>query len=906
MKIKMNINRWRTSADVSVIECEPMYAGSMYVHHLSVEANLYENEVLQAEFRVGGKSVAQAPLLYKETLDEQFALYEALIPSKLFKTSAPKQIDVVIGLFKSDNGVLNSILVTQPQSFTIEGEGHVFENDMDTEERELFNENLINLTGKINGYEREVSHITEKLNNFKIGSVTAQSSECGEEAEVTAEIANKSEPNEYELNLDFTLPRGEKGEAAGFGTVTAKAETGVAGSVPQASVSTSGTNASKNFAFSFKIPKGDAGTPGQDGLDGAAVFTLKRTYDADTTKIPASDVEIPVGRNGRIHEYDMLLDGSGNVFRVIAGNSFLNNDTATVKFYSNIKGDIGPTPDITINATVDDTVGTPSVTVTKDGTQEAPEINLSFHNLKGEKGDALSGVMKIKGNAETDYRQGNVNLKSSDIGSVARDTFFLAHVQPLGSYVKVFKSGYADYEWDTINLTFVVSDVNANNMLIGTAGYRLTYRMRGDQTPLFNLERIFGVDAADSQFYINFNNTAYSDDNNYFEIYYKVGYEKADDSKLFQVLNYSNRRGDINDFEQYTGTLTAEENPTSLGAFDAFKTYVKTSFLDKNLGGTMSARLNLNADGLYMSDGVRQRRVLQIFDDSDTADLGSELELTGGGNSFVGAGEAPINLRKALRDNNRKTGELYTTYGEYLYLCSDREIFLSPNCDLQDNEPKNRGVTRVSPKFITNYAQDVDITSAPSTGNYHGFEIFDKTDKYISSFRLYDGPDMKASQIIVRNGVSGTISQAGVEVSHSNNNAKSFRPIDTDATDLGGSGRRWRSVYAGYVHSKFLRGKILGNNIILSGSTTGIKTIHGKFSSYSFLAVSFYRNNNHDNGQFMIPIENFTHRTTEDNKTTFQISSDYISMHYVSDTQIQIDGMTGNISYTIYGIADGQ
>lgn len=833
MKIKMNINRWRSSADVSVIECEPMYAGSMYVHHLSVEANLYENEVLQAEFRVGGKSVAQASLLYKESMDEQFALYEALIPSKLFKTSAPKQIDVVIGLFKSDNGVLNSILVTQPQSFTIEGEGHVFENDMDTEEREHFNENLINLTGKINGYEREVSHITEKLNNFKIGSVTAQSSECGEEAEVTAEIANKSEPNEYELNLDFTLPRGEKGEAAGFGTVTAKAETGAAGSVPQASVSTSGTNASKNFAFSFKIPKGDAGTPGQDGLDGAAVFTLKRTYDADTTKIPASDVEIPFGRNGRIHEYDMLLDGSGNVFRVIAGNSFLNNDTATVKFYSNIKGDIGPTPDITINATVDDTVGTPSVTVTKDGTQEAPEINLSFHNLKGEKGDALSGVMKIKGNAETDYRQGNVNLKSSDIGSVARDTFFLAHVQPLGSYVKVFKSGYADYEWDTISLTFVVSDVNANNMLIGTAGYRLTYRMRGDQTPLFNLERIFGVDAADSQFYINFNNTAYSDDNNYFEIYYKVGYEKADDSKSFQVLNYSNRRGDINDFEQYTGTLTAEENPTSLGAFDAFKTYVKTSFLDKNLGGTMTGRLNLNADGVYVNDGVNNQQVVWAKDDGDGGNYGCELFVEGRGNTFVGSGESPHNLNNELQAGNLKKGEQYGRSGENFYISSDSNIFFNPNC----NTIGNRGVVRLDNASLSMYSQNVnkwvrfyddrlDMSAAPTATQYNGLEIFDKNDNYVSNFRFMNTPEYKATQMTIRNSVNGTIGYAGVEVAMYNNGTSYFRPYGNSTTDLGDSTHRWKEVHAVTIVPTLLYST--------DSATTGEFSIsNGPFSRYN-------------------------------------------------------------------------
>lgn len=82
-----------------------------------------------------------------------------------------------------------------------------------------------------------------------------------------------------------------------------------------------------------------------------------------------------------------------------------------------IKGDIGNTPDITVNATVDNTVGTPSVTVTESGTPEAPEINLSFHNLKGEPGDVSGSVTGVKGNNEADYRQGLVNLTPENIGA---------------------------------------------------------------------------------------------------------------------------------------------------------------------------------------------------------------------------------------------------------------------------------------------------------------------------------------------------------------------------------------------------------------------------------------------------------------------------------------------------------
>ena len=51
------------------------------------------------------------------------------------------------------------------------------------------------------------------------------------------------------------------------------------------------------------------------------------------------------------------------------------------------KGDTGNTPTISASATVGATVGTPSVTVTKTGTVDNPNLNFDFENLKGEQGD---------------------------------------------------------------------------------------------------------------------------------------------------------------------------------------------------------------------------------------------------------------------------------------------------------------------------------------------------------------------------------------------------------------------------------------------------------------------------------------------------------------------------------------
>ena len=66
------------------------------------------------------------------------------------------------------------------------------------------------------------------------------------------------------------------------------------------------------------------------------------------------------------------------------------------------QGEPGVTPNITVEATVDSTTGTPDVTVTKTGTDEEPVYTLAFSGIKGETGatgaQGQQGVQGVPGN----------------------------------------------------------------------------------------------------------------------------------------------------------------------------------------------------------------------------------------------------------------------------------------------------------------------------------------------------------------------------------------------------------------------------------------------------------------------------------------------------------------------------
>lgn len=94
-------------------------------------------------------------------------------------------------------------------------------------------------------------------------------------------------------------------------------------------------------------------------------------------------------------------------------------------------GATGATPSISATASVDSNTGTPSISVTKSGTDESPSFNFAFSNIKGESGadgnDGADGVTPdITMTATVDGNTGTPSVTVTKGGTTAAPTFALA------------------------------------------------------------------------------------------------------------------------------------------------------------------------------------------------------------------------------------------------------------------------------------------------------------------------------------------------------------------------------------------------------------------------------------------------------------------------------------------------
>lgn len=177
-------------------------------------------------------------------------------------------------------------------------------------------------------------------------------------------------------------------QAAGSASAAKQSETNAASSASEAAESAS---QARDLVENFNLTVGETATS-EPGTNAVVEITKQGTvYTADFT-IPRGE-QGPRGENtAAISSVTGSVDNNVGVpsVDVVAGGT---PEQRTLDFqFHNLKGqkgdkgntgDTGVTPNITLTASVDANVGTPSVNVTKSGTPENPVFDIALHNLKG-------------------------------------------------------------------------------------------------------------------------------------------------------------------------------------------------------------------------------------------------------------------------------------------------------------------------------------------------------------------------------------------------------------------------------------------------------------------------------------------------------------------------------------------
>lgn len=194
-------------------------------------------------------------------------------------------------------------------------------------------------------------------------------------------------------------------------TITAVAGENI-DSVGTPTVTASTSNGATTLTFDYL--KGATGATGQNGTNGtsAAWFTGTAVTGTSTS---AKTFSVSGSKAG-----DMYLNTStSNVYSAVAANSWVYK--CNIKGATGSNGTNGTTPSITASASVDANTGTPSVTVTKDGTDAAPSFAFAFKNLKGAPGQNATTTALASTSSNGLLRQ----LESASVATQTKSTKFL-------------------------------------------------------------------------------------------------------------------------------------------------------------------------------------------------------------------------------------------------------------------------------------------------------------------------------------------------------------------------------------------------------------------------------------------------------------------------------------------------
>ena len=191
--------------------------------------------------------------------------------------------------------------------------------------------------------------------------------------------------------LTVRVPRGDKGD---------KGETGATGAQgPKGAQGPQGVQGPKGE----RGPQGETGAQGPQGATGAQGPKGDKGDGLRIDYTAASSGELPTsgvteGQTGIVNGELFVWDGSQWSSQGQMQGAKGEPGPQGPKGDKGDTGAAGATPSITMSATVGNTVGTPSVQVSKGGTVAAPSFAFAFSNLKGETGaQGPQGVQGPKG-----------------------------------------------------------------------------------------------------------------------------------------------------------------------------------------------------------------------------------------------------------------------------------------------------------------------------------------------------------------------------------------------------------------------------------------------------------------------------------------------------------------------------
>ena len=223
-------------------------------------------------------------------------------------------------------------------------------------------------------------------------------------------------------------------------------------------------------------PKGDTGPQGPRGETGAAAGfgTPTATVDANVGT-PSVTISASGANTAKVFNF---------AFKNLKGQK---GDTGPrgPQGEQGPRGETGATPTITASATVNNTTGTPSVNVTRSGTDAAPTFAFAFTNLKGAKGDpgvnaTTTAVATTSANglmsAEDKKKLDNLKLTIGGAQAVANgatsngSTYIkLVDFDSVISEHKIVGSGATTVTSDS-NGNITINSTNSQYSLVGTNG----------------------------------------------------------------------------------------------------------------------------------------------------------------------------------------------------------------------------------------------------------------------------------------------------------------------------------------------------------------------------------------------------------------------------------------------------